>query len=93
MDYLGTERGFLNYLFMFFPLYVVLFSIVINIFTRKTFIVPIIVFLVFGTFFAYVYSQFNAAIGNFIIPLVGYIITAFIVGWVVHKIKMRFRER
>lgn len=93
MKYFGTENGFLNYLLMYFPLYVLLFSVIVNIFTRKIFIAPIIIVFVFGTLFSYVYFQFNAAIGNFIIPLVGYVIITFIVGFIVNKIKIRFSER
>ena len=87
MNYFGTDTGFLNYLLMYFPLYVLLFSVIVNVFTRKIILAPIIVVVFFGVFFSYAYSQFNAAMGNFIIPLMGYVVIAYIVGYVVNKIK------
>lgn len=90
MDYFGNDSGFLGSLIIYFPFSVILFSITVNLFTQKIFIAPIVVFIIFGTFFAYAYSQFNAVVGNFAIPLIMYIIFSFFFGWGTNKIKRKF---
>lgn len=88
--YFGRDDGFIDCLLVYFPFYVVIFSVIVNFFTHKIIIAPIIVLLVFGSFFAYTYSQFNATLNNFTIPLIGYVIISYVVGFVVNKIKRRF---
>ena len=91
MDYFSRESGFLGSLIIYFPLAVIIFSLLVTLMTRRVFISPIAVLLVFGSFFLYAYSQFNAAISNFLIPLIGYIILSAIVGMVTRKFLLHIK--
>jgi hypothetical protein len=90
MNYFGSMFGFLPCLFMYFPLSVIAVSILLTLLTRKAFISPIVVGLVYGSFFIYAYSQFNATPANFIIPLVAYIIISIFVSYLA---KIPFKKR
>lgn len=92
MHYFGYDFGFLGCLIMYFPFSVILFSIIVNLFTRKIFVAPIVVLCVFGVFFAYDYSLSNTAMSNYTIPLIVYILLSFVVSYLVNKIKSGIRR-
>ncbi|GMA64134.1 hypothetical protein NZD89_02125 [Alicyclobacillus fastidiosus] len=50
MNYFGQDYGFIPCLLFFFPLGVIVFSAVITLLSRRWFLAPIIVALVFGAF-------------------------------------------
>lgn len=89
MNYVGRD-GFIPCLFMYFPLSVIVVSILLTLLTRKAFISPIVVSVVYGTFFLYTYSQFNTAAVDFIIPFVAYIVISIIVSYLA---KIPFKKR
>jgi hypothetical protein len=80
MNYFGRD-GFIPCLFMCFPSSVIAVSILLTLLTWKAFISPIVVAVVYGTFFLYTYSQFNTAAVNFIVPFMEYITISIIVSY------------
>ena len=83
-DYFGG-MGFLNMLFVYFPIGVAIISVLLTLLFRKTFVPVIVVSLIFGSFFIYTYTQFNATFENFLIPLIIYILIAFLLGKITKK--------
>jgi hypothetical protein len=80
MNYFGRD-GFIPCMFLYFPLSVVAVSILLFFLTRKAYISPIAVCVVYGPFFLYAYSQFNTAAADFIIPFIAYVIISIIVSY------------
>lgn len=92
MDYFGRDTGFLGCLLMYFPLAVIVFSLIVTFITRRVLISPVAVFLVFGGFFLYAYSHFNTTMGDFIIPLIGYIVISFLVSILAKRLSLKIRH-
>ncbi|MEW4305956.1 hypothetical protein [Rossellomorea marisflavi] len=89
MDYFGG-MGFINLLLVYFPIGVVVISVALTMIFKKTSVSVIAVLILFGTFFAYSYSQFNTSYVDFLVALIGYIVIAFLIGKVTELVVSRF---
>ncbi|WP_028782337.1 hypothetical protein [Thalassobacillus devorans] len=91
MDYFGGI-GFLDVLFFYFPIGVVIISALLTLLFRKTFVPVIVVLVLFGTFFIYSYSQLNTSYVDFLVALIGYIIIAFLIGKFTQKVIVKYNS-
>jgi hypothetical protein len=86
INYFGTDYGFIGCLMFYFPLGVIVIGGLLTFLTRKVSVSPIVIALVFGSFFLYAYSQFDAVATNFIIPLISYIIISILVSYLLKSL-------